>query len=175
MPAGLVLRVRDVVHKHVHRHTTEARNGTFVLNGRSICGAFVNSDRTIVWEEHAFLDVRAGGVGPGVALDPGSRRRYPTSTVAARQGLVGRQTVVVIILVHEPAQLQLAVVAQASNLLAFGLGVAERRQKQRGQNRDDSNNDEQFDERESTTVRLGAVNQSRNLIAIAFTHYHGSS
>ena len=156
MPARMVSRVSNVVEIHVHRHAAEARNFSLVPDGRSIRGAFVDFDRTIVRKQHTVLNVRAGGVGPGVALDPGSRRGHPTAAVAARQRLVGRQSVVVIIRVHEPAKLQLPVVAQARDLLAFGLGVAKRRQKQRGQNRDDSDNDEQFDEREPTAGRLRA-------------------
>lgn len=56
-----------------------------------------------------------------------------------------REVAVVVIYVHLPAELQLAVVVHAGNLEGLALGTAKRREQQAGENGDDRNHYQQLD------------------------------
>ena len=56
-----------------------------------------------------------------------------------------REVAVVVIHVHLPAELQLAVVVHAGNLEGLALGTAKRREQQAGENGDDRNHYQQLD------------------------------
>ena len=66
--------------------------------------------------------------------------------------VVGRDFVAVIVGVQNPRQAQLVQIVEALNALGFGLRFCERRQQQRGQDRDDRDDHQQFDERKATAL-----------------------
>ena len=62
-------------------------------------------------------------------------------------GLIGRKCVL-IIAIHVPAELELAIIIEAGDLLPLGFGLTQGRQQHGGENGDDGNDHQQFDERE---------------------------
>ena len=146
MPTRAVLRVGDVIHVHVHRDAAEAGDLAPVANGGTVRRTLVNLDRVVVLEKNAGADVFVSGIRVGIALDPRRRSGGPTATRTAPNGGVGWQVVVVVVDVHLPAELQLAVVVHAGNLVGLALGTAKRREQQAGENGDDRNHDQQLDQ-----------------------------
>ena len=106
------------------------------------------------------------GIGVGVALDPGSRSGGPTATRTAPDGGVGWQVVVVVVDVHLPAELQLAVVVHAGNLVGLALGTAKRREQQAGENGDDRNHDQQLDQSKALSLTSCEVSFSELLFSL---------
>lgn len=65
--------------------------------------------------------------------------------------IVQHESVVVVVCVHVPGQLQLAEVVDAIDGLRAGPAPAQDRQQQAGENGDDGNNDKQFDQGEGVS------------------------
>jgi hypothetical protein len=59
-----------------------------------------------------------------------------------------KEYVVLFLHIHQPGNLQLALVVEAGGLLAGGFGLAQHRQEHGGQNGNNRNHHQQFDERE---------------------------
>ena len=146
MPTRAVLWVGDVIHMHVHRDAAEAGDLAPVANGGMVRRTLVNLDRVVVLEKNAGADVFVSGIRVGIALDPRRRSGGPTATRTAPNGGVRRQVIVVVVDVHLPAELKLAVVVHAGNLVSLALGTAKGREQQAGKNGDDRNNDQQLDQ-----------------------------
>src|SRR2546425_12993519 len=77
----------------------------------------------------------------------------PIRDVGARPGRLpfggADQLVTVIVRVKLPGHQQLPVIVHANDAMGFGLGFVQGRQEQRGQNRDDGDNNQKFYESES--------------------------
>ncbi|CBY14136.1 unnamed protein product [Oikopleura dioica] len=149
VPAGLVGRVRRVVHVGAHRDAADALDLAQIADRRAIGRALVDFGGAVVGVEHPALDVGGRGVGPGIARDPGLGGGHPTFASPAGGGRVRREVVVVVIDVEQPADLELAIVVEAGDLVGLGLRPAERGQKHRRENRDDGDDHQQLEERET--------------------------
>ena len=134
----------DIFAAHVAIHGVasdryDAANGIGFGVGR----AFIDFNGLVVREEQTLLNQRGVGCLCGYghfASDP----RVRGCTVLR----VWRQTVAIIIRIHEPADLQLFHVVRAVGLEPSRLGSGERGQEHGRQDGDDGDDDEQFDQRE---------------------------
>ena len=77
--------------------------------------------------------------------------------------IIQDQGVIIVVSVHVPGQLQLAEVVDAIDGLRAGFAPAQYRQQQAGENGDDGNDDEQFNEGESTRLRFHKFSRAVSL------------
>jgi hypothetical protein len=141
VPARLIIQSRIIIHVHAHRNAADTRDFSFVANGRFIGGAFVDLGVFVVGIKAAGLDIGGVSIGVGVAFDPGSCSRVPSFTARARAAFVGRKIIIVILVIHLPAELKLAVVVETFRLMRFCFGLAEGWQEEAGEDRDDGDDD----------------------------------
>ena len=134
------------VHVAVHRYTARARvDFAHDSYGARVGGALVNAKRLVVVPQLAdgsLDEVDVGGV-LGVLQPTG----HPTRAV--HPGGVKHQLVVEIQRVHLPANLELFLVADAANRVRLELGLRQGRKQQTRQNRNDCDNHQKLNERES--------------------------
>ena len=161
VPAGLVLRVRLVVHVGAHRDAPRTFDLPLVAHRRAVGRTPVDPDRLVVREQQPALDVGGVDVGVGVAGHPRPRRRVGAFASAAQDRLVGRQAVGVVAAIEHPRQAELPIVAQALGLERLALGLAQRGQEHPGQDRDDGDHHQELDEGESGSAGRSAQRQDR--------------
>ena len=125
MPTTEVLRVGHVIHGGAHGDTPRAEDPSGIPNRRSIGRAVVNARRLVVGKEQPLPNVEVVGVGEGIARHPRPRGGIGSFAAARQHGLVGRQLILEVINVHQPGQVELAVVAQALGPQCLVLGLAQ--------------------------------------------------
>ena len=141
-----------------HVETAIAQLARFAGDSRCIRRAMIDRGIAIVVEEQGIC------FADGIGIQSGNRAA-PTDIVISQRRLVRaahgdviniiirHEVVVVVVRVHVEAQLQLTKVVDAIDGLRAGPATAQHRQQQAGENRNDGDDHEQFDERESAALR----------------------
>ncbi len=153
VPAGSIPRGRRVVHVGAHRDAPHPGDLPEVTNRRPVRRTLVDLRGAVIGEQNPALDVRGGRVGPRVSRDPGLGGGDPTLAPPAGGRRVGRQVVVEIVDVQQPADLQLAVVAEAGDLGRLRLRARQRGKQHRGEDGDDRDDHQQLDQGEPARRR----------------------
>ena len=127
--------VRNTIDRFVHVVATSSKHRQFLSAERfhrgSVGRAMVNRHGAVVGEQIAPLDICSIGVGSCVSRTPRqtqvqARDRRARGDVI--DGMVRREIVIVVMSIHQAAELELSQVVQTSDTLCFDFGLRQSRQ-----------------------------------------------